>query len=299
MPNSLGYLGFTTPAIDAWPGFATDVLGCMVLDGAQPGVVRLGMDDAAWRLQLEPGDIDDLAYIGWEMSNEQELRDHLDRLRDAGIEVVVGDDSLKADRCANQLYWFIDPIGFRHELVLGRLTVPGMFRPGRPMVSRFVTGEQGLGHVVLGVPDLAAAHQFYTEVLGLELSDTLIARGGSFEARFYHCNGRHHSLAIGETPGYRGIDHIMMEVGHLDDVGFGQDACRGAGVRIVKELGRHTNDKMISFYLQTPSTFLIEYGWGGLNIDPAWVTNLYRTGSAWGHHQTSSEPVERIRIPVE
>jgi hypothetical protein len=33
-------------------------------------------------------------------------------------------------------------------------------------------------------------------------------------------------------------------------------------------LGRHTNDHMTSFYVNTASGFFIEYGWGGRMIDP-------------------------------
>jgi hypothetical protein len=33
-------------------------------------------------------------------------------------------------------------------------------------------------------------------------------------------------------------------------------------------LGRHTNDYMTSFYVNTPSALFVEYGWGGRMIDP-------------------------------
>ena len=70
------------------------------------------------------------------------------------------------------------------------------FTPGRPM-SGFVTGEQGLGHVVLIVPDLAAAEAFYTDVLGFRLSDSVEA---GLSLRFLHCAGhaaRHHTRRAG------------------------------------------------------------------------------------------------------
>ena len=38
--------------------------------------------------------------------------------------------------------------------------------------------------------------------------------------------------------------------------------------RIASTLDRHTNDHMTSFYVNTPSGFFIEYGWGGRVIDP-------------------------------
>jgi len=56
-------------------------------------------------------------------------------------------------------------------------------------------------------------------------------------------------------------------------------------------LGRHTNDFMTSFYCKTPSSFMIECGWGGREIDPStWRPVEMRDGrSLWGH--------ERVRLP--
>ena len=56
-------------------------------------------------------------------------------------------------------------------------------------------------------------------------------------------------------------------------------------------LGRHTNDFMTSFYCKTPSSFMIECGWGGREIDPStWRPVEMRDGpSLWGH--------ERVWLP--
>lgn len=300
MPSSLAYLGFTSPASDAWPALVHDVLGGMQVEDGPGGALRFSFDDAAWRLQIEPGDRDDLAFMGWDVDSEQSFHDHVRRLEAAGVEVHSGSPELLAQRRVQDLRWFIDPAGFRHELVIGQLSLPGRFRPSRPMVSRFVTGEQGLGHVVLGVPDLEKAHAFYTEVLGFELSDWLSMNEGKFLGRFYHCNGRHHTLALGNTPGYRGVNHIMLEVGSLDDVGSALDACIDRGVPVVNGLGRHTNDQMVSFYLQTPSSFNIEYGYGGLEVGQGWSAKLFTSGSTWGHRpQDDVEDARGILIPVD
>lgn len=44
-------------------------------------------------------------------------------------------------------------------------------------------------------------------------------------------------------------------------------------VKLSATLGQHTNDKMISFYMKTPSNFDLEFGYGGAIID-------------WEHHIT-------------
>ena len=85
---------------------------------------------------------------------------------------------------------------------------------------------------------------------------------------FLHVNPRHHSLALFEHP-RRGMHHLMMELYSLDDVGQGYDVARSERDRVKVSLGRHNPDYMISFYMQTPSNFLIEYGWGGREVNVA------------------------------
>jgi biphenyl-2,3-diol 1,2-dioxygenase len=49
-------------------------------------------------------------------------------------------------------------------------------------------------------------------------------------------------------------------------------------------LGKHTNDHMVSFYLRTPSGFAVEYGWGAREVDDrTWQVQVHTAGSMWGH----------------
>src|SRR5437868_2906617 len=78
---------------------------------------------------------------------------------------------------------------------------------------------------------------------------------------------RHHSLAFmpGETPS--GIVHLMVEVENADDVGLCLDRALRRKVPMSATLGRHVNDKMLSFYMKTPSGFDIEFGCEGLEVE--------------------------------
>ena len=50
------------------------------------------------------------------------------------------------------------------------------------------------------------------------------------------------------------------------------------------KFGRHPNDLMTSFYMRTPSEFLIEHGWGGREVSLDWQpVELKSAGSFWGH----------------
>jgi 3,4-dihydroxy-9,10-secoandrosta-1,3,5(10)-triene-9,17-dione 4,5-dioxygenase len=186
---------------------------------------------------------------------------------------------------------FDDPFGNTLELFHGAAL------DNRPAISpygnRFVTGEMGVGHVVLPATDDAEALRFYTEVLGFRLRDSmrlqpetigLPAGGDPLWMRFLGCNPRHHSLAVAPIPTKTGLVHLMLEVTSLDDVGRAIDRCQRHGAPLVATMGRHANDFMVSFYLRTPSGFDIEYGTDGLQVDDAtWVARETTAHSVWGH----------------
>lgn len=284
MIHALSYIGFSSPRYEEWLTFGPEVLGMQLAERGSDGTVRLRVDDAAHRLSIHPGDEHALDYIGWGVHTEAELRELSGHLADNGVKVQAGTDAEIRDRAVANMAWFEDPFGIRHELSWGQVRYPATFRPGRPM-SGFVTGEQGLGHAVLVVPDLERADQFFNGVLGFRLSDRII--DPPLSARFYHCNGRHHSLAVAEIPGRAGFQHLMLETASLDDVGTAYDLCEEHDVPIVLTLGRHTNDLMTSFYLYSPAGFHVEYGTGALTVDDEiWEPATYHKTKIWGHQGT-------------
>ena len=185
------------------------------------------------------------------------------------------------------MVWFTDPFGFRHELSHG-LRMGSPFTPGRTMHG-FVTGDGGLGHAVLIVPDLDVAERFFTGVLGFKPSDSVES---GLSLRFLHCNPRHHSLAFALVPGMVGMHHLMLEVAALGDVGAALDLVNERGIPLAMNLGKHTNDLMTSFYVRTPSGFEIEYGTGGRVVDDeTWVVGEYDVQSLWGHKPPAGGPL--------
>jgi 2,3-dihydroxybiphenyl 1,2-dioxygenase len=155
-------------------------------------------------------------------------------------------------------------------------------------LSGFLMGDLGLGHVVLFAADVRAAAAFYVRTLGFGISDHVVSPDGAAVGAFLHCNPRHHSLAFFAIPmGPRGkkIQHLMIESNSLDDVGVTYDRC--LELKITKSsLGRHPDDRGLSFYFRNPSRWLFEYAWQLRTIDPThWTTEKYVTGAGngWGH----------------
>jgi 2,3-dihydroxybiphenyl 1,2-dioxygenase len=290
--QSLNYIGFSSPGYAEWLSFGPEVLGMDVAGRGPDGAVRLRVDDADYRLVIHPGDEHALEYLGWGVRVPEDMAAVAARLTDYGITMHDGEPELAFERGVAGLVWFTDPYGNRHEVSWGQHRHPGRFHPGRAMSGGFVTGTQGLGHAVLVVPDLAEANDFFTRVLGFKLSDRIV--DGPLNAQFYHVNGRHHSLAIAEVPGASGFQHLMVEVASLDDVGIAYDLCEERDVPIVLTIGRHTNDRMTSFYLYTPAGFHLEYGHGGIVVDDSlWEPATYTRTKIWGHRGTE----HRDRLP--
>jgi catechol 2,3-dioxygenase-like lactoylglutathione lyase family enzyme len=135
---------------------------------------------------------------------------------------------------------------------------------------------------VLMVTNIDASLSFYLDLLGFRISDYIRA---PITAYFLHANPRHHSVALFAAP-HAGMHHLMVELYSFDDVGQGYDIALGEKERIVATLGRHPNDLVTSFYMRTPSDILVEYGWGGREVDDAtWQPEeMTNVASFWGHH---------------
>jgi 2,3-dihydroxybiphenyl 1,2-dioxygenase len=280
----LGYLGFEVRDLGAWEAFAVEVLGLQVGDRGE-GWMALRCDERARRFVVTQGASDDVSVLGWEVDGAAALEEVVDRLRRAGVEVLAASDDEARSRRVKRLVMLRDPAGNPCELSFGGERADTPFA-SKHVVSSFVTGDQGLGHVVVSAQDPERSQRFYAELLGFRLSDRIVTEvyGHPVDITFLHGGPRHHSVAIG-GPQRKRVHHFMLEVASMDDVGLAFDRAWRAGVRITQTLGRHPNDRMFSFYAKTPSGFHFEYGWGGRTVDDAtWKPTTYDHISEWGHH---------------
>jgi 3,4-dihydroxy-9,10-secoandrosta-1,3,5(10)-triene-9,17-dione 4,5-dioxygenase len=292
--RSLGYLRFETTDIGAWREFGLKVLGLVEGKGSTPDALYLRMDEFPARLVIVPGERDRLLVSGWEAANAAELQDIRDRLDVEGVGYKEATAAQLADRRVDELITFADPSGNTLEVFHG--VALEHRRVVSPYGHRFVTGEQGMGHVVLTTSDDAESLHFYRDVLGFKLRDSMRvppqvvgrpADGAPAWLRFFGVNPRHHSLAFLPMPTPSGVVHLMMEVENSDDVGLCLDRALRRKVPMSASLGRHVNDKMLSFYMKTPGGFDVEFGCEGLEVDDdGWVARESTAVSLWGHDFT-------------
>ncbi len=277
--RSLGYISVDVADVDAWRAYGSH-LGAMVVD--QPGGgLFMKIDGRPFRIAIETTEgSDELTAVGWELPDAAAVARASAELQAAGHAVRPATADECSARRVRTMIHTVDPSGFALELFAGTVSDPDRF-VSPTGISGFVTGDMGLGHIVLGTPHLADTLAFYTDVLGFRVSDFM--HGGSADVAFLRCNPRHHSLAL--VPASEPVlYHFMLETRTLDDVGFTLDRHHAAGIPYSAGLGKHMGDQMVSFYSTSPSGFDVEFGCGGLRVDEAaWSVGEISSPSYWGH----------------
>lgn len=287
--SSLGYLMFSAADPAQWRSFGTDVLGAMEAPGSDNGV-RLKVDEHPFRLLVEPGGADRLTGMGWELASRKDYEALIAKLEALGLSLRRGDEAGAAKRCVSDYFTTEDPSGNPLEFYYERSGCGGAFTS--PIgVSGFVTGEMGLGHVVVPAANaLDETHEFYRSVLGFGDSDDLTitppAEGiPPMRVLFMHAdNPRHHSLALFNLPSPTGVAHLMFEMKNIDEVGRCLDRVQSRKMNLMASLGRHCNDNMLSFYVIGPGGVAMEIGCDGLQLDWSDFTPTVSTvPDHWGH----------------
>ncbi|SOX53878.1 biphenyl-2,3-diol 1,2-dioxygenase [Mycobacterium ahvazicum] len=293
--KSLGYITISTNDIDRWRQFAFGVLGFAEGKGPDPSALYLRMDERAARLIVVPGETDRVLTIGWEVRDHPALQRVKAALDGAGVPFKQLSVEEAEARRVEEVITFDDPAGTALEVFHG--AVLDHSPVVTPFGARFVTGDQGLGHVVVPAMDPGGVFDFYTEVLGFRSRGAfrvpLPKEYGPVRVRFLGINERHHSLAICPAAHMRDprLVHIMVEVDTLDAVGQALDRVSAEGFQLSSTLGRHTNDKMISFYVRAPGDWDIEFGTEGMRVDENHYTAEEITAdSYWGHQWVGEMP---------
>jgi 2,3-dihydroxybiphenyl 1,2-dioxygenase len=237
---------------------------------------------------VHQGPANDATYIGFESVDSAAFDRVVERFEAAGVKPRPGTDEECKARKVSRRISTTAPWGMQVELVegLGRSVTPY----ASPLVAGgFLTEGVGFGHAVFATTAFEESHAFVTDALGLEQSDWLemeIAEGIELEVRFYHCNSRHHTLALARAPFElpQKLHHFMVETKSRDDVGFAFDRAWASGLPIPNGLGLHDNDRMFSFYVASPAGFMVEVGHGARFITDPWEDDhRYERISMWGH----------------
>ncbi|MFK7840763.1 MAG: VOC family protein [Sphingorhabdus sp.] len=285
--QSLGYIVIETTNMTGWESYLTNIVGAMPGGSGEDGAALYRLDNRAARIRVIQSDVDRFAVAGWELADADAFKDMVEELQAAGCEVTMGD---AASRNVTAMAHSTDPAGHDFEIFYGAKDANEPFLSPAG-VSKFITGELGMGHVVYGTLAFDEALKFYEEVMGFGRSDAPEIEVGppgtpKMGTCFMHAaTGRHHSVALLQMPTPpSGCVHIMIEAAELTDVEAAYARMQEAGVPVSATLGKHTNDQVTSFYMQSPAGFDFEFGWGSMVVDPAtWEPTAHTQMDEWGH----------------
>lgn len=295
--RGLGYLRVQTADVTRWRELVVDGLGFTEGTGPDPDGLYCRMDERQARLIVLPGETDRVQAVGWEVRDQFALAAIGRAVEASGTPVKMLSAAEADERAVEQVLTFDDPAGVPVEVFFGPVLDHGPVQAGYG--QRFVTGGQGMGHVVLPTTTMEETVSFYTEVLGFLPRGSMKLDGGKQgpphpRVRFMGVNERHHSLAVVPAPrgGDPGLVHLMIEVDTLDAVGQALDRVQKQGFSLSSTLGRHTNDKMVSFYVRAPGGWDLEFGTEGMLVDETYYTAEEITAdSYWGHDWSGAEPL--------
>ena len=285
----LGYLGIEVPDPTTLAPFFGEVIGLVPGEPAPTGGTETWRnDDRAHRIIVQTGPANDAVFLGFEAVDAGAFNRVTARLQAAGQGVSKGSDTEVAARRVGLLAHTTAPWGMRVEIV-DRVEPASSPFASPLMPGGFLTEGVGFGHVVFATTAFDESHTFLVDGLGFAQSDWLvmeIAEGIELEVRFYHCNGRHHTIALAHAPFDlpQKLHHVMFETNERDDVGGAFDRSWATDLAIPMGLGLHDNDRMFSFYVASPAGFLVEVGNGARTITEPWMDNrIYDSTSVWGH----------------
>ncbi len=295
----LGYLVVETNRFADWHRFGADAVGLHV-DALSRDSMRFRIDEHECRFLLQRGPAEDVAAVGWQVDSHESFDEIVARVMSHGVPVSQGTEEQAALRGVERLLRFAGPKGITQE-IFTKANVPS--EPLRMVSSGFVTGAGGMGHIALTSQKPTLIRGYYNTVFDARLTDYIdeTINRVKLKIRFLRLNERHHSVAIASTQNIPGdpvrtkVQHVNIQAATLDDMAQSYRRMRKLGFDMALGVGQHTNDKELSYYVETPSGFELEVGWNPITVDEStWEPTTHRGISIWGHKPVGQTIIDKL-----
>jgi len=259
--HSLEQYALTVPDLDEARHFY-DAFGLVVEEeGGYALALRTDQAPHIWA-RLIKGPAKRLTYLrfGAYASDMTGLRD---RLANEGIDEI----ERPAEAGSTDGFWFRDLNGVPIEVGVASKTTLDAKEPPHRIESRTAHRNAPLrggvpqvrplrlSHLLMFVPDVFAAVDFYGRVLGLRLSDSA-GDGIAFMHAIHGCD--HHLIAFAKSSGV-GFHHSSWDVPAIEYVGLGAEQMRAAGFDKGWGMGRHVLGSNYFHYVRDPWGSYAEY----------------------------------------
>ncbi len=133
-----------------------------------------------------------------------------------------------------------------------------------------------MGHLVLMVRDIHASAKFYTEIVGLQISDWI-----EDQMVFLRCGTDHHDLALAQLPkdaahfdkiyppfSRPGTEHFAYELGSLEEIEAAAKFLKEKAVEIVRGIGKHGPGENVFLVFLDPDGNHVEFYCDMVQITP-------------------------------
>lgn len=291
---------FSAPDLARMRGFLED-FGLRAAEDFGDGVLRMrGVGDAPFlheTVEGEPG----FVSLAIRMRRMDDLK-ALAGAEGAAVEAATG---------GGWRVMLTDPDGFRVEAVAERPRVASLAPPPnnawniaarreRPGEAKRIAVRPAhvvrLGHVVLGVSDMARTWAWWRSRFGLLVSDEVRAPNDDVAALFIRCDRGdepvdHHTLNFASLPGVPPkFHHAAFEVSDLDDLMAGGRYLEEKGHRHDWGVGRHVLGSQVFDYWRDPWGHRVEHWTDGDLFDARVPTNVTDIPTMMGHQWGPAAP---------
>ncbi|MCM2390624.1 VOC family protein [Streptomyces albipurpureus] len=282
--RSLRSVSLATPRSVESAEFYREVWGLtpMECDGGSTWLRGTGPEHHV--LELRAAEQNALRKIAFAVGDRREVDTAARRLAEWGIEPLSGPGGLDGPGGGYGLR-FPDVEGRLIELSCEVAAVTPGDPGGLPAVPR------GLAHVVLNTVDIDAACDFYTQVLGMRISDW-----SEHQMVFLRCNSDHHSIAFNQAQ-WTSLNHVAYEMTSIDHFMRGIGRLKHHGQVPLWGPGRHGPGDNTFSYFADPAGLVCEYTSEVAQVEEdAWLCRTWRRtpelSDLWG---TAGPPSVDVR----
>jgi catechol 2,3-dioxygenase-like lactoylglutathione lyase family enzyme len=242
-PYGVQFARIATPDLDAAIEFYTYHVGLQVEARTETyAQLRADIEFSSIELVADPGLAEhDVLAMGWSVESEELLDDLEKRLRADGVEILPLHERT-ASICTRG-FAAKDPNGLTLEFGFE------FFEYAEPPMLEYRPLE--LVHPFLSTDHYEESQRFYTEVLGFQPSDYVMAPSFGASTFLRSENRRHHSLALRRDGRYY-VAHLCFRMKSLDHVMRGRAKALYKGTEIAADIVNHSASHSIAFYLYDP-----------------------------------------------
>lgn len=264
--------------------FYTDVWGLGLVDGGDGDYWLRGTGEEHHVLRLSRAEQNGLGSVNFAVGTPAEVDAAVLRLEQIGVPILRTPgrhDPVAGGYSAA----FVDPEGRIIELTAEANAVTYKDTNGFEAVPR------QLAHVVLNTVDIETATAFYTQVLGMRISDW-----SERQMAFLRCTPKHHVIAFNQAS-WASVNHIAYELTSIDHFMRGIGNLKVHGIEPQWGPGRHGPGNNTFSYFTDPAGLVCEYTSEVEEIDEdTWMCRTWRrTPELSDQWRTAGPPTSGVR----